>query len=98
MLVDHITEKTQDTLSSLTTYIPDRFKRYLDECYFKDFLASSQNNQISRHSVAHGASSIELYEKKESLIGLLVFSQMAQYIKQSSNKSSNVDAAGGAGS
>ena len=98
MLVDHITEKTQHTLSSLTTYIPDRFKRYLDECYFKDFLASSQNNQISRHSVAHGASSIDLYEKKESLIGLLVFSQIAQYIKQSSNKSSNADAASSAGS
>ncbi|RCX03545.1 hypothetical protein DFP77_11283 [Marinomonas foliarum] len=98
MLVEHITEKTQYTLSSLTTYIPDRFKRYLEECYFKDFIASSQNNQVSRHSVAHGASSIEQYGKKESLVGLLVFSQIAQYIKQSSNKSSNTDAASSAGS
>ena len=98
MLVEHITEKTQSCLSSLTTYLPGRFKRYLEECYFMDFNASRQDNQVSRHSVAHGASSIDQYGRKESLLGLLVFSQIAQYIQQSSNKSSNSDAASSAGS
>lgn len=98
MIVEHITEKTLRNLSSLTTYIPDKFKRYLEECYFKDFVASSQANQISRHSVAHGASSIEQYDRKGSLLGLLVFSQIVQYIKQYSNKPSNSDAVRSGGS
>lgn len=93
MLVNHIIEKTQSKLLSLTTYIPDRFKRYLEECYFKDFIASSQENEVSRHSVAHGASSIKQYGKKQSLLGLLVFAQIVQYIKEYSNNSSYPDAA-----
>lgn len=92
ILVDHITEKTHGALSLLTTYLPDRFKKYLEGYYFKDFVASSQENQVSRHSVAHGASSIKQYGKKESLLGLLVFSQITQYIRQHSNKSMQPDA------
>lgn len=86
MLIEHITEKTINKLSSLTTYIPEKFKCYLEKCYFKDFNASRQDNQVSRHSVAHGASSINKYGKKESLVGLLVFSQVSQYLQQSSIK------------
>ncbi len=81
-LVEHITEKTMNSLSSFSIYIPHRFKKYLEEVYFKDFTASSQDNQISRNSVAHGASSIDKYGKKESLLGLLIFSQIMQYIQE----------------
>lgn len=86
-LVEHITEKTLRSISALTTFIPDKFKRYLEECYFKDFSVSGDDNPVSRHSVAHGASTIDKFDKKASLLGLLVFSQIAEYIQQSSNKS-----------
>lgn len=97
LLIEHITDKTINNLSALTTYIPDKFKRYLEECYFKDFTASTQDNKVSRHSVAHGSSSIEKYGKKESLIGLLVFAQISQYLQQSSNKSKHADTTSCAG-
>jgi hypothetical protein len=87
ILIDHITDKTISNLSALTTYIPDKFKGYLEKCYFKDFTVSTADNEVSRHSVAHGASSIEKYGKKESLLGLLIFSQISQYLHQSSIKS-----------
>jgi hypothetical protein len=87
MLIEHITQKTLNNISTLTTFIPDMFKRYLEECYFKEFSAVTPNNQISRHSVAHGASSIEMYDRKASLLGLLVFSQIVEYLNQSSNTS-----------
>jgi len=87
ILVEHITEKTLRNISALTTFIPDKFKRYLEECYFKDFSVTNDDNSVSRHSVAHGASTIEKFDKKASLLGLLVFSQIAEYIQQSSNKS-----------
>ena len=87
VLVEHITEKTLRGISALTTFIPDKFKRYLEECYFKDFSVTDDDNPVSRHSVAHGASTIDKFDKKASLLGLLVFSQIAEYIQQSSNKS-----------
>lgn len=87
VLVEHITEKTLRSISALTTFIPDKFKRYLEECYFKDFSVIDDDNPVSRHSVAHGASTIDKFDKKASLLGLLVFSQIAEYIQQSSNKS-----------
>lgn len=86
-LIEHITEKTLRSISALTTFIPDKFKRYLEECYFKDFSVLGDDNPVSRHSVAHGASTIDKFDKKASLLGLLVFSQIAEYIQQSSNKS-----------
>lgn len=86
VLVEHITEKTLRSISALTTFIPDKFKRYLEECYFKDFSVMNDENPVSRHSVAHGASTIDKFDKKASLLGLLVFSQIAEYIQQSSNK------------
>ena len=87
ILIEHITDKTINNLSALTTYIPDKFKGYLEKCYFKDFTVTTSDNQVSRHSVAHGASSIDKYGKKESLLGLLVFSQISQYLQQSYIKS-----------
>lgn len=87
VLVEHITGKTLRSISALTTFIPDKFKRYLEECYFKDFSVAHNDNPVSRHSIAHGESTIEKFDKKASLLGLLVFSQIAEYIQQSSNKS-----------
>lgn len=86
MLVEHVTTKTEINTAALTTYLPARFKDFLIKCYFREFVANSVENEISRHSVAHGASSMEKYSRKESLLGLLVFSQIAQYIIYSSNR------------
>ena len=95
VLIEHITGKALRSISALTTFIPDKFKRYLEECYFKDFSVKDDDNPVSRHSIAHGASTIDRFDKKASLLGLLVFSQIAEYIQQSSNKTmqSTADAA-----
>ena len=85
-LVEHLTTKTEINIAALTTYLPSRFKYFLRQCYFRDFVADSNENEISRHSVAHGASSMGKYSRKESLLGLLAFAQIAQYIVYSSNK------------
>ncbi|QMS75883.1 hypothetical protein [Aeromonas veronii] len=83
-LIEHITEKTTRSISALTTFIPDKFRRYLEDCYFKDFSVTCDTNPVSRHSIAHGASTIDKFDKKASLLGLLVFSQITEYIQQSS--------------
>jgi hypothetical protein len=80
-LVNHVTEKTFKKYSSLTSFLPERFKEYLSNCYFRDFLPSRYDNLLSRHSVAHGASSKEQYRQKDSLVGLLVFAQIVKYLQ-----------------
>ncbi len=87
LLVQHVTQKTLKNIAALTTFIPEKFKRYLAECYFKEFSHDNFDNQISRHSVAHGASSIDKYNKKASLLGFLVYSQIVEYLKQSNRAS-----------
>lgn len=87
VLVQHLTQKALKNISALTTFIPEKFKRYLTDCYFKEFNHNSFDNQISRHSVAHGASSIDKYNKKASLLGFLVYSQIVEYLKQSNRAS-----------
>ena len=89
VLMNHVTEKTIKAIPALTSYLPRKFRNYLEKCYFKDFYAGSLDNEISRHSVSHGASSIEKYTKKYSLLGLLVFSQIAQYLVISNKKVDN---------
>lgn len=86
ILIAHLTSKAEINTAALTTYLPSRFKDFLQQCYFRDFVANSTENEISRHSVAHGASSIEKYSRKESLLGLLAFSQISQYIVYSSKR------------
>jgi hypothetical protein len=86
VLVEHLTESTLKKLTSLTTFFPEKFKDYLEENYFKDFTPSNLDNDISRHSVAHAASSVDKYDKKASLLGLLIFCQIAEYLQFSSNK------------
>lgn len=85
-LANHIPDKATDSIPELTTFLPQKFKAYLERCYFKDFSPNKFTNDVSRNTVAHGVVLTESFTKKGSLIGLLIFSQIVQYLELCSPK------------
>jgi len=78
-LRDHVV--TNKPFSQL--YLPVRFCEYLLAVYFKDFVPTEAEIQISRHSLAHGTASNTDFSKQKALIGLLIVEQIAYYTSRS---------------
>jgi len=85
-LIEHIVEPSKNQYLWLSSFLPEHFQSYITECFFKDFAHSTLDNDISRHSISHGASASEQYDRKSSLISLLIFVQVIEYALRSSNK------------
>ncbi|MGI8980612.1 MAG: hypothetical protein ACR2FY_15395 [Pirellulaceae bacterium] len=56
--------------------LPHWFAKYLQTVYFADFNPVAQSIDVSRHSVSHGVATTSQFNKKSSLIGLLVVHQL----------------------
>lgn len=78
-LRDHVV--TNKPFSQL--YLPVRFCEYLLAVYFKDFVPTEVEVEISRHSLAHGTASSTVFSKHKALIGLLIVEQIAYYTSRS---------------
>jgi hypothetical protein len=88
-LIEHIVEPSKNQYLWLSSFLPEHFKSYITDCFFKNFTHSTLDNDISRHSISHGASAIEHYDRKSSLISLLIFVQVIEYALRPSNKQIN---------
>ena len=64
----------RDNLQSLV--LPQRFEAYLNEVYFRNFDPSATEIEVSRHSVSHGEASAKEYDKKSSVISILIIHQL----------------------
>ncbi len=60
--------------------LPDNFRRYLEEVYFENFDPSNPKS-ISRNTVSHGIAPIPCFDRKASLIGLLILDQLFYYLR-----------------
>lgn len=78
-LRDHVV--TNKPFSQL--YLPVRFCEYLLAAYFKDFVPTDAEVEISRHSLAHGTANNTDFSKQKALIGLLIVEQIAYYTSRS---------------
>jgi len=79
-LVESLLRDTEP-LHCFSWLLPDRFRRYLREVYFRSF-KPGEEVRLSRHSVSHGIASAEEFNQKAACIGLLVVHQMFYFAPQ----------------
>ena len=56
--------------------LPQDFLKYLNDSFFKDFDPNSATDDLSRHSVSHGAASTKGYSAERALQALLTLDQI----------------------
>lgn len=61
--------------------LPHRFKKYLDEVYFKNFDPDAPEIEISRHSIAHGVASASNFNSKSAVISVLIIHQLFYFLQ-----------------
>jgi hypothetical protein len=74
-LLKVLEDKVSDEWLAPTIYLPARFKEYLLKYYFREKI------EVSRHSIAHGFSDSNTYDKKRALLGILMFDQLTYYLQ-----------------
>ncbi|MBX3426485.1 MAG: hypothetical protein KF688_12460 [Pirellulales bacterium] len=68
--------------------MPHRFATYLREIYFANFSPTTQDIDVSRHSVAHGVADPGQFNQKSALLGLLIVQQLFYFLE---NETSDCD-------
>lgn len=77
-LVSYLKSKNPET----RLLLPENFKEYLIESYFKKFNWKSEEIDLSRHSLAHGAATNEEdYNQVRTFLAILILDQLSAYIK-----------------
>jgi hypothetical protein len=84
-LTREVVQKNADKRHLCCLFLPDKFRDYLNQVYFANFIPGS-NPDIGRHSVAHGEARAEDFTPKSSIIGLLTFYQVALFLSPESKK------------
>ena len=56
--------------------LPHRFQQYLEQVYFAGFDPASEENDISRNSVAHGVADAGAFSRKAAVIAILIVHQL----------------------
>lgn len=79
-LVQRMRNTIADSTSSPSLFLPDLFKEYLLKYYFKNFDIPKGELDVSRHSIGHGVSKPESYDRKTALIGILILDQLSYYL------------------
>jgi hypothetical protein len=62
-------------------YFPAIFKEYMLNFYFKNFDFEKQELDLSRHTIGHGVSIEETYDKKNCILAFLIINQLYYYSK-----------------
>lgn len=72
-------------------FFPRQFKDYLESYYFRGFNLFAEDVPLSRHTVGHGVSKAEDYDRKRALLGILIADQLGRYVNLSnpSHKETN---------
>lgn len=73
--------------------LPHRFAAYLRDVYFANFNPTSQDIDVSRHSVAHGVATASEFNRKSALLGILVVHQLFYCLENelASSSDDNID-------
>lgn len=78
-LIKTLGENFPEKRKSFSFLLPLKFQSYLEEVFFENF-DTSVPVRISRHSVSHGVAPIQEFNKKSSLIALLIIDQLYFYL------------------
>jgi hypothetical protein len=84
-LASEVVQKDADKRHPCCLFLPDKFRDYLDQVYFANFMPGSNPN-VGRHSVAHGVARAEDFTPKSSVIGFLTLYQVALFLSPESKK------------
>jgi hypothetical protein len=77
-LISYLKSKNPDT----QLLLPENFKQYLIESYFAKFNRKSEEIEVSRHSIAHGAATnVDDYTQIKTLQALLILDQLSSYVE-----------------
>lgn len=79
-LTSNLSQVIADKETTPDIFFPEDFKEYLLEYYFKDFDLENGRQELSRHTIGHGVTQIETYDKKTAVIGLLIIDQLIYYL------------------
>ena len=61
--------------------LPHRFRKYLDNVYFKHFDPDAPDIDVSRHSIAHGMASASNFNSKSAAISILIIHQLFYFLQ-----------------
>ena len=73
-------------LRATSTFLPERFRKYLEEVFFEGFDPKKQPSIASRHTVAHGVAPVESFNRKNATIGFLTLLQISTVIRMTAEK------------
>jgi hypothetical protein len=77
-LISYLKSKNPDT----QLLLPENFKQYLIDSYFAKFDRESEEINLSRHSLAHGAATNEEnYTQVKTLQAILILDQLSSYVE-----------------
>ena len=86
-LLEHLLEVgKQNVADDRSLLLPQDFLKYLNSSFFKDFDPATVTDDLSRHSVAHGAASEKGYSAEKALQALLTLDQIYFYLSTPSNE------------
>jgi hypothetical protein len=75
-----VTEGIARPADSLSLFLPARFRRFLTEVYFAHFDPAAPSD-LSRNTVSHGVAPVSQFDKKGSLLGLLIVDQLFFFMR-----------------
>ncbi len=78
-LVNSVVASVGDTKHSCSLLLPDRFRQYLEEVFFKDFDHLSPKD-VSRHTIGHGVAPPKEFSRKNATIAFLMLEQLSYYL------------------
>ena len=80
-LLEHLLEVGKSTVEdNYSLLLPQDFLKYLNNSFFKDFDPGTATDDLSRHSVSHGAVSTKGYSAERALQALLTLDQIYFYL------------------
>ncbi|MCG9131177.1 hypothetical protein J5I95_05775 [Candidatus Poribacteria bacterium] len=86
-LLEHLLEVgKRNVTDDHSLLLPQDFLKYLNSSFFKHFDPATATEDLSRHSVAHGAASEKGYSAEKALQALLTLDQIYFYLSTPSNE------------
>ena len=86
-LLEHLLEVgKRNVADDHSLLLPQDFLKYLNSSFFKHFDPATATEDLSRHSVAHGAASEKGYSAEKALQALLTLDQIYFYLSTPSNE------------
>lgn len=66
----------ESAIFPFTPLLNDRFTEYLGKCFFKDFTPGKFDEPLGRHTLAHGTSKEQSFNKKIAILSFLMIDQL----------------------